>query len=154
MYEVSIEEKPARKALTCEHRGAYMEIGKAFDYLGGWLEEHDKVTTETRLVALYYDDPTTVPEERLRSRAGILVSGDDHFESPFELTDICGGTYAVLHHRGPYSELPRAYQWLYGEWLANSGRQAADEPVLEEYLNTPRDTAPADLLTEICVPLR
>ena len=35
----------------------------------------------------------------------------------------------------------------YGDWLMRSGREAADAPVFEEYLNNPRDTAPADLPT-------
>jgi len=60
---------------------------------------------------------------------------------------------AVLRHRGPYATMRSAYQWLYGHWLVQSGREAADAPVFEEYLNNPRDTAPADLLTDICLPL-
>jgi AraC family transcriptional regulator len=42
---------------------------------------------------------------------------------------------------------------LYGTWLVQSVREAADAPVFEEYLNSPKDTAPADLITEICLPL-
>ncbi len=47
-----------------------------------------------------------------------------------------------------------AYEWLYGEWLTQSGREPDDAPCLEVYLNNPRDTAPADLLTDICLPLK
>jgi len=32
-----------------------------------------------------------------------------------------------------------AYDWLFGQWLPTSGREAADAPVLEEYLNSPRE---------------
>jgi AraC family transcriptional regulator len=46
-----------------------------------------------------------------------------------------------------------AYQWLYGTWLVQSGEEPADAPVFEEYLNSPRDTAPADLLSDIYLPL-
>jgi len=38
--------------------------------------------------------------------------------------------------------------------LPKCGREAADAPPLEEYLNTPRDVGPTELLTDICVPLR
>jgi AraC family transcriptional regulator len=34
-----------------------------------------------------------------------------------------------------------------------SEHEAADAPVFEEYLNNPKDTAPSELLTEICLPL-
>jgi AraC family transcriptional regulator len=47
-----------------------------------------------------------------------------------------------------------AYEWLYGVWLPDSGWEAADAPVFEEYLNNPRDTAPTDLLSEINLPIR
>jgi AraC family transcriptional regulator len=56
--------------------------------------------------------------------------------------------------KGPYSNLKPAYDWVYGAWLPHSGREPADCPPFEDYLNTPQDTAPNDLLTEIHVPLR
>jgi AraC family transcriptional regulator len=34
-----------------------------------------------------------------------------------------------------------------------SGREPADAPVFEEYLNSPRDTAPTELLSDIYLPL-
>jgi len=40
-----------------------------------------------------------------------------------------------------------------GALLRLSGHEAADLPVCEDYLNNPRDTAPADLLTDIYLPL-
>jgi len=40
-----------------------------------------------------------------------------------------------------------------GALLRLSGHEAADLPVFEDYLNNPRDTAPADLLTDIYLPL-
>jgi AraC family transcriptional regulator len=59
----------------------------------------------------------------------------------------------VLHHRGPYAELNKAYRWLYREWLPTSGEQCADRPIFEEYLNNPRALPPEQWLTDICLPL-
>ncbi len=56
--------------------------------------------------------------------------------------------------KGPYSDLPSGYAQLFGQWLPASGEEAADSPAFEVYLNSPMDTAPDDLLTEICLPLR
>ena len=69
------------------------------------------------------------------------------------MTRIRGGEYAVLRHVGPYSDMRATYEWLYGTWLVQSGRAAADAPAFEEYLNSPKGTAPAELVTEICLPL-
>lgn len=45
-----------------------------------------------------------------------------------------------------------ADQWLCGNWLIASGHTLAHQPVFEAYLNSPRGTAPADLLTDIYLP--
>lgn len=153
MYEVKIQDLAEAKALTTPHKGPYMQIGSAFDHLAEWFLAHNAFRPGMRLIAIYYDDPSAVPESELRSCAGVILPEGDQITTPFEETWIRGGAYAVLQHKGPYSELPRAYEWLYGQWLPNSGRQAGHAPVFEEYLNTPRDTPPAELLTNICLPL-
>jgi AraC family transcriptional regulator len=103
---------------------------------------------------MYYDDPGCVPEEDLRSRAGATVDEDQALEAPLEEARIPGGPHAVLVHKGPYSELHAAYHWLYKDWLVNSGREPADAPVFEEYLNNPHEVAPSELLTVIRLPLK
>lgn len=47
-----------------------------------------------------------------------------------------------------------AYRWLFGDWLPRSGREPAGAPMVEEYLNSPRDTSACNLHTRICLPLR
>jgi AraC family transcriptional regulator len=103
---------------------------------------------------VYQDDPSAVAEERLRAKACVLVDRRRAIEPPVVHADIAGGDHAVLRHVGPYASMKAAYQWLFGDWLVRSGREAADAPVFEEYLNSPRDTAPADLMTDIYLPLR
>ena len=100
------------------------------------------------------DDPSVVPERELRLLAGVVPPGEIRVEPPLRHTAIAAGPYAVLRHRGPYANMKAAYEWLYGVWLPNSGREAADAPVFEESLNNPRGTAPADLLSEINLPLK
>ena len=75
-------------------------------------------------------------------------------EAPLAKAEIVEGPYAVLSHKGPYSDMRAAYDWLYGEWLIRSGRDPADAPIFEEYFNNPRETQPAELRTAIHLPLR
>jgi AraC family transcriptional regulator len=154
MYDVSIETVPNLTALTVDHVGSYMQIGKAFDTLYGWLAGRGLIEPGMRSIGIYYDDPAMVPEDKLRSKAGIMLKGKSAIESPLAYTEIPTGPYAVLRHKGPYADMRAAYQWLYGEWLVQSGREAADAPVFEEYLNNPREVAPKELLTDIYLPLR
>jgi AraC family transcriptional regulator len=47
-----------------------------------------------------------------------------------------------------------ACDWLFGQWLPSFGRDAADAPVFQDYLNSPRDTPPTELRTDIYLQLR
>ncbi len=153
MYDVEIRDLPAQQALTIPHRGPYMEIGRAFEQLGGILGPRGLFPFSTGMVAIYLDDPESVPESQLNSLAGITVSGSPPVEAPLSLTPIRGGRYAVLKHKGPYADMKAAYNWLLGTWLVQSGEEAASAPMLETYLNTPADTPPLELRTDIHLPL-
>ncbi|MGF6480788.1 AraC family transcriptional regulator [Paraburkholderia sp. JPY419] len=159
--EVVIRYVEPMEILSVDHVGPYMQIGKAFDALFGWLGKHNLLAGQMRMIGVYFDDPGVVEEAALRSKAGVLLPGPVMAEAApavgmggaVSVTRIRGGEYAVLRHVGPYSDMRAAYEWIYGTWLVQSGREAADAPVFEEYLNSPKETAPAELVTEICLPL-
>ncbi len=154
MQHVEIRRLPQMQAATMAHRGSYMEIDRAFGKLFGMLGARNLLGSGLRMIGIYYDDPASVAEAELRSRAAIVASSALPIEAPLEPVTIVGGEYAILHYKGPYADMRGAYNWLYGTWLPQSGREPADAPCIEEYLNNPRDTPPADLLSEIGLPLK
>ena len=154
MYNVTIKPLARIQAVTVDHIGSPLEVGKAFDRLLGWLGSRGLVVPGLRLVSIYSDDPSVVPEHQLRVLAGVVAEAELPIEAPLQHTSIAAGPYAVLRHKGPYANMKGAYDWLYGTWLPESGREATDAPVFEEYLNSPRDTAPTELVTEINLPLK
>jgi effector-binding domain-containing protein len=70
-----------------------------------------------------------------------------------ELLNLAGGEVAVGVHKGPYRNLQGSYDWLFGQWLPGSGREVANAPPHEIYVNDPQSTPENDLITHICVPL-
>lgn len=156
MYDVTIRDLSPITALTLDHKGPYRLIAGAFQQLGGWLAARGLMGPATRVIGIYYDSPAAVAENDLRSKAGfVLPAGTsvDISNTPYNYTTIKGGPYAVVRYKGPYQDFPRVYQWLFGEGLSQLGRQHADAPPLEEYLNNPGDTPPSELLTDICIPV-
>jgi AraC family transcriptional regulator len=151
-YPIDVTEIPAMRLAAVPHRGAYMEVSQAFERLGTILSSRNLWPQAGGIVGVYYDDPAAVPEAELRSHAGVAFEG----EIPEGLDEVRldGGRAAVLHFKGPYAGLPTAYDYLYGEWLPKSGEEPRDAPATEIYRNTPADTAPDDLLTDICLPIR
>ena len=107
-----------------------------------------------RMIGVFCDDPQSVAEADLRSRAGFEVKSQADLSAPLEEVTLPGGRQAVLTYKGPYAGLPAAYDELFGVWLPQSGEEPADSPSFEVYLNTPMDTAPEDLITELHLPLK
>ncbi|AOK30789.1 MULTISPECIES: AraC family transcriptional regulator [Burkholderia] len=156
-YRVEIRQARAIDVLAVDHVGPYPEINRAFDTLSAWIGERGLFGPETQCIGIFHDDPHTTPAEQLHAQACFALgpaTASINVTPPVTHATVAGGEHAVLVHRGPYADLQQAYDWLYGTWLPNSGRESADAPPFELYLNSPADTQPADLVTEIHVPLR
>ncbi|MCW3479565.1 GyrI-like domain-containing protein [Neisseriaceae bacterium JH1-16] len=133
------------------HRGPYIQICQAFEALDHWVDR--QTLAPARIFAMYYDDPSVTPPEALRSAACVALPADTAPGEGMERTEVPVGRYAVLLHKGPYSALQASYRWLFEQWLPNSGEVLVDAPCIEEYLNSPMNTAQQELLTEIWIPL-
>jgi AraC family transcriptional regulator len=152
-HPIEIRDMPAQQVVGLAHQGAYMTIGESFEKAWVIVAERDLFAQMSAAIGVYFDDPTSVPEDQLRSLAGMGWRGESTPEG-MQRCDLSGGKTAVMTFKGPYARITEGYDQLYGQWLPNSGEMPADDPCYEIYLNDPRDTAPEDLLTEICLPLR
>jgi AraC family transcriptional regulator len=153
MYDVSVRELQPAHLAALRHAGSYLEIGPTFERLFAWAIGRGLMSPQTRAIGVYYDDPDGVAAKDLRSEAGLVIGPGVPIDGDLRIVEVPGGRHAVLHHRGPYAELNKAYRWLYREWLPRSGEQCADRPIFEEYLNNPRILPPEQWLTDICLPL-
>jgi len=152
MYDVTITTSDDLNLAALSHRGDYAEGGVAYRKLAGIISTGGHWPDTRGMVGVYYDDPSTTKVEDLRSHAGVIWAGGDIPEG-LEAVALKGGPCAVLHFKGPYAGLAAAYQYLYGAWLSEQQVELRDAPSFEMYLNDPTDTAPADLLTDIYMPL-
>lgn len=151
MFEVEFIDIAKQGLIGYEHQGDYMEIGQAFEKLFMFAGTHDLVTEKTRSFGIYYNDPGSVDKSELRSHACLTVEAPitDTLEEQPEYLEIPAGRCATVVFKGPYSELEKPYDWFFGEWLPQSGMEAANFPPFEEYLNDPKKTPPSELLTRI-----
>ncbi|MBL9075499.1 AraC family transcriptional regulator [Tabrizicola sp.] len=154
MHPIAIRTEAPTRLAALPHKGAYFEIARAFEKLSAVMASRDLVGSAGRMIAVFYDDPQSVAEPDLRSHAGFEIRGQADLSAPLEEVTLPGGRQAVLTYKGPYAGLPAAYDELFGLWLPQSGEEPADAPSFEVYLNTPMDTAPEDLITELHLPLK
>jgi AraC family transcriptional regulator len=59
----------------------------------------------------------------------------------------------VFAHAGPYDGLHDLWKSIYRHWVPATGFRLRDVPGFDLYLNDPRDTPPAQLRTELYLPV-
>lgn len=149
---VAIEDRAPMRFAYLTHKGPHHKIASVFERLYAWAAPRGLTGAHAVGVAVYLDDANTVPATELRSEAGISVAADVDGDDEVQVGTLPGGRHAVVLLRGPYAGLSAAYAELF-DWLATSGERRRDGPIIEIYLNDPHTTAPADLVTEICLPV-
>jgi AraC family transcriptional regulator len=153
-FPVAIETLTATRCASVAHRGAYLQIDQAMGRLLTALGAQKIMAPDQPMRALFFDDPDLVSVEALRSRACSPVAEGLPLAPPLEEILLRGGLYARLRYRGPYADMKGAYRWLLGVWLPQSGYEPDDDPIFEAYLNNPLLVAPAELMTDIHLPLK
>ncbi|ATQ42582.1 AraC family transcriptional regulator [Caulobacter mirabilis] len=154
MYPVTLETLPAARAAGVLHVGPYAEVGRAFQQLGGLIAARGLFPHVQAMIGVYHDAPGSKPDAELRAHAAVIIA--DGFPTDIaglEYFDLAGGRYAVMTHQGPPATLAVAYEWLYGQWLPQSGEEPRDAPPIEVYLTDPRVTPMDQARTEVRLPL-
>lgn len=155
-FPVTLRDTTHLRLIALRHQGHYLEIGPVFGRLTAWAAGRGLLSPTTRMLGIYYSDTHALPPADWKSDACLSISPENpevEAGSDVRLTDLPGGRHAVLLHKGPYAELHKAYNWLFGTWLPMSGEEPADRPCFEEYLNNPQEVPPEEWLTEISLPL-
>jgi AraC family transcriptional regulator len=141
------------KVAFVRHCGAYNKCSTAWETLCTWAAPLGLLNPDSRFLGLCYDDPEITDPEKIRYDACITIDEDIEPEGMVAMQTISGGMYAVTTHFGPYDNLHKTYAQLCGQWVPEHGFEIASKPSIEMYLNSPEDTEPEELLTDIYVPL-
>lgn len=146
---VQIIERPAQQVHAMRHHGPLSTI------------PHTQRRFQLRLGAnaarhwfgASYGDPEDSASFRYYAAAELAapLPGHDH---DIEVLEIPAGRYARHRLAGPYARINAAVNSIYTRWLPGSGYEPDDRPALEHYLNSPRDTPQARLITDLLIPIR
>jgi len=153
-FNITVQTLPSIHCASVAHSGPYLQIDQAMGKLFASLQGAQLLPEAPRMFAQFVDDPDLVAADELRSYACMPIDAGTNLPETVESKLIEPGLVATLHYQGPYVDMKPAYQWLYGVWLPQSGYEPADQPAIEEYLNSPQFVAPNELLTDIHLPLQ
>ncbi len=150
---VRFEQLPEMRIAFARHVGAYEETDEAVERLFRWAGPRGLLTEPAAFFGIAYDDPAVTPPEKLRYDAALEVPETVTPAGDIGIQLLPSRMYAITLHRGTYETLGTTYSRFCGEWLPLSGREVLAAPALEFYLNSPQDAPPAELQTEIYLPV-
>lgn len=126
---------------------------KAWETIANFAKKNKLFGFKTEFIGISHDDPNITNTEKLRYDACIVITKEIQPKGEIGVQEIEGGKFAVFIHKGAYEKLHNSYDYIFGKWLPESGNELRNVCGFEKYLNTPGNTKPEKLRTEIYVPV-
>lgn len=150
---VEVKDLPSLRVVYLRHIGVYSQVGATWGRLMSWAGMRGLLGPQMRMLGIVYDDPDITPSAKIRYDAAVVIDRPVTPEGDFGVTELPGGKYALFTHQGPYETLSQSYARFFGGWLPASGYEVRDAEAFEEYLNSPMNAPPENLLTRIHIPI-
>ncbi|MGG0723925.1 AraC family transcriptional regulator [Bacillus mycoides] len=157
--EVEIVTADTVNVAYIRHVGTYKDLAiafpkmieKLFHYA---LEQKYHVFEDTKVLTIYHDHHEFTEDYHLRTSLCITIpNGVEEGNSEVGLMTIPSGKYAVGHFEIFQDEYKGAWNFLYGEWLPNSGYKPRDSYPFEVYRNDAGQHPENKHIVDIYVPI-
>ncbi len=158
--QIEVKEMSEFQVAYIRHIGPYKGDSELFenlfDKLMKWAGPRGLLRfPETKVMAVYHDDPQITDEDKLRTSACITVPKDTAVEGEVGNMIIPGGKFAVARCELAGSEAyEEAWNMVFGGWLPESGYQPDDRLCYEIYQNDPKEHPEGIHIVDICVPVK
>ena len=151
---LEIKTFPAMRLAAVRHSGPYNQIGPVFHALGNIAGPAGLFAKPgAMMMGIYKDDPGTTAPDELRSAAGVVIAGEAAIPAGLVEERLPAGRFACFTHHGSYEELGNSWLRIKNELMPASGYRRRPGTSCEIYLNNPEQVPPAELKTEICIPI-
>ena len=161
---VTVTDQPELTLAYVRHTGPSFGDEQLFQRLFGelyrWAGPRDLVVRGvTEEIIIYHDHPETVEPAKRRVSCCISVPADTETAGQVGLMTLGAGRYAQARFRLDATQLGGAWNWVFGEWLPQSGYQPDGQPCYERYQDhEPAEeldgTAGRTFVVDICVPVK
>ena len=157
--DIKVKDMPELHVAYIRHVGPYKGdtelFARLFGKLMAWAGSRGLLRfPETKVLAVYHDNPDTIDEDKLRTDACVTVREDTQVEGEIGKMTIPAGKYAVGHFEITPDQYEDAWNAVYGGWLPGSGYQPEDGPCYEFYLSDPKEHPEGKHIVDICVPVK
>lgn len=156
---VRVENLQEMTVAYVRHVGPYAGDEKLFESLYEkifkWAGARDLLNfPETKLLSVYHDDPGLTDESKLRTSICITVPPETVVDGEIGKMVINSGKYAMAEFEIDADQYGEAWNWICGEWLPESGYEAADGLCYELSKNNPKEHPEGKHIFDICIPVK
>lgn len=125
-----IVQMPAMEVYYIRNQGYNRSIKQTWQKLHTWTLCNDIKAYQH--IGLYHDNPSITPHESCQYIACIKTD-HDVADGRLPSFEISGGTYARFDLCGVYGDVLKLIQWVYHEWLPQSGYETTTRPPYAMY---------------------
>ncbi|PID75598.1 MAG: AraC family transcriptional regulator [Deltaproteobacteria bacterium] len=110
---------------------------------------------ETVVMSVYHDSPQITEEDKLRTSVCITVPAETPVAGEIGKMKLPGGEFAVAGFELSGSEeYEEAWNFIFRNWLPESGYQPDDRLCYEIYRNSPKEHPEGIHIVDICIPIK
>lgn len=153
---MEVKELPKMTVAYIRHLGPYNGDQKLFQSLRNklfaWAGARGLIGgKDFKFLVLYHDDPNAAIGDKLRMSLCITVQSETKVDGEIGKMVIETAKYAIARFELTAQDFQKAWDWVYGQWLPDSGYQPDDKSCFEMYPEEPKD---GNYIIDICVPVK
>lgn len=153
--QVRLVDFPAMPIAAREHRGNPALIGNTIREFIDWRKQHQLSPKHYATFNILHTHPDEVAAADFRFDIATSVESDfSTTDAHIVLKQITAGPCAVLRHVGSDDQLEQSIQFLYEQWLPQSGKELRDYPLFLQRHNFYPEVAESELILDLFLPLK
>jgi AraC family transcriptional regulator len=152
--DVLIVNFPETLIAVLEHHGPEPQIYQTVQRFIEWRKANGIGPDKGDTYSLHYSDPLSTLPEDYRQDIAVTVDAPVAPNPQGVITKIIpAGRCAMLRYKGSREYIPAA-DYLYAQWLPDSGEELRDFPFFFHYVNVGPDIRDANMLTDLYLPIK
>jgi len=153
---LEVKELPTMTVAYIRNMGPWNGDKKAYqklrDKLFSWANARGLMFgKDFKYLILYHDDPNVALGDKLRMSLCITIPPETKVGGVIGKMEIEAAKYAMSRFELTTQDFSKAWEWLYTQWLPNSGYQLDDKPYYETYPEEPKGEK---FVVDFCIPVK
>ncbi|MBO6514966.1 MAG: AraC family transcriptional regulator [Bacteroidia bacterium] len=141
-FTLEIEQMPETPVVVAKAIFGADGSGLVEKYLSlmDWAQEHGiNIKGNMTRFGMSIDNPEVTPASKYRYDFALKVEGNPPLAEGLEWSSIPSTEYATVHAQGSLDTVAQAWDYIYRDWLPNSGYVPEHLPAVEEFIQGPEE---------------